>query len=191
MNKTFPFVATFVATLSIFSAVSFQSSAQSASNLPSVKLSASNSTSHDHSKSHHQQSNVMISNLIVREMLPGAKTTAGYFTLMNHSDKAIELTGVSSKAFTKVEIHEHVMEDGMMSMQQVSKNIVIEPHQSVKFSPGGYHLMLFTPKQKIRKGTQVALDFTFSGASSMTKDAKVISVLDQQKQANSDHSHHH
>ena len=186
MNKTFPFVATFVATLSIFSAVSFESSAQSASNLPSVKLASTSNASHSH-----HQSNVMINNLIVREMLPGGKSTAGYFTLMNHSDKAIELTGVSSKAFTKVEIHEHVMEDGMMSMQQVSKNIVIEPHQSVKFSPGGYHLMLFKPNQKIRKGTQVALEFTFSGASSKTKDAKVISVLDQQKQADSDHSHHH
>lgn len=180
MNKFFPLVATFVATLSVFSATSL---AKSASNHSSAK------------HGHHQQSTPMIDQLIVREMLPGAKATAGYFTLTNHSQQAIELAGVSSTAFAKVEIHEHVMKDGMMLMQQVTKNIVIEPHQSVSFAPGGYHLMLFTPSQKIRKGTQVALDFTFVGASSgelkVNKNAKVISVLDQQKQTDNDHSHHH
>ena len=176
MNKYFPVVATLVATLSIFSAGSLAQSA-----------SKHSSTEHGH----HQQSAPMIDKLIVREMLPGAKATAGYFTLTNHSDKAIELTGVSSKAFAKVEIHEHLMEDGMMSMQQVTKNIVIKPHQSVVFSPGGYHLMLFKPSKKIRKGTNVALDFKFNGATTVEKSAKVISVLDQQKQADNDHSHHH
>lgn len=176
MNKVFQMVATLVATLSIFSGAS-------------LAQSASTHSSAEHG--HHQQSTPMIDNLIVREMLPGAKATAGYFTLTNHSDKAIELTGVSSKAFAKVEIHEHVMEDDMMSMRQVTKNIVIAPHQSVSFTPGGYHLMLFKPNQKIRKGTQVALEYTFIGAAKSEYKAKVISVLDQQKQAENDHSHHH
>lgn len=185
MNNTFPLVATFVAALSAFSANAF---AQSISQPTSVSTTSAASNNHGH---HQHQSNLVIDNPIVREMLPGAKATAGYFKLTNHSDKPVQLAGVSSTAFAKVEIHEHVMEDGMMSMQQVTKNIVINPHQSVSFSPGGYHLMLFKPKQKIRKGTQVKLEFTFDGATKVTQSAKVISVLDQQKQAENDHSHHH
>ena len=177
MNKSFSLVVSFIATLSMFSADSV-------------------AHNHSHSKSesngdHQGHSAAMVSHLIVREILPGAKSTAGYFTLMNHANKPIKLLEVSSEAFAKVEIHEHLMEDGMMSMQQVSKPIVIKPHQSVKFVPGGYHLMLFKPKQKIRKGTEVTLQFKFDGADAVVQKAKVISVLDQQKQSADDHSHHH
>lgn len=61
----------------------------------------------------------------------------------------------------------------------------------MSFSPGGYHLMLFKPSQKVRKGTEVAFAFSFDGASKVKQNAKVISVLDQQKQTDNDHSHHH
>lgn len=182
MNKTFSFVAVFAA-LSMYSA-------NGAAFDFSLPHSTFLSTINDHGH-HHGHSNVVINDLIVREMLPGAKSTAGYFTLTNHSDKKIAIKAVNSKAFGKVEIHEHQMKDGMMLMQQVKQPIEIAPHQSVKFTPGGYHLMLFTANKKIRKGTEVALEFKFDNGSTVKQSAKVISVLDQQKQSQNDHSHHH
>ena len=184
MNKNFSLAVAFAAGLSIISSYGV---AQSAAD--------NQATTHHHSSHHegHQQAkaDVMITDVVVREMIPGTQSTAGYFTLTNHSSQAVSLVSVTSRAFKKVEIHEHVMKDGMMSMQQVQKDIVIEPHQSVKFMPGGYHLMLFNPKQKIRKGTKVTLEFKLEGAVDVATTAKVISVLEQQKLSTGDHSHHH
>jgi len=138
------------------------------------------------------ESVVDIQQLIVREMLPGGSSTAGYLTLTNHGDSKTQLVSVTSEAFERIEIHEHTMNDGMMKMQQVTKDIVITPHQSVNFTSGGYHLMMFGPKLKIKKGITVKVTFNFNNQPSVVADASVISVLDQQKQKQQqNHSHHH
>jgi copper(I)-binding protein len=135
---------------------------------------------------------IEVSDLVVREMLPGVRSTAGYLSLTNHSNQTIELTAVSSPAFERVEIHEHVMNDGMMKMQQVKQNIQVEPHQSVTFSSGGYHLMMFAPKTKVKRGESVEVKFQFKQGHTVTKRAKVMSIMEQQKQQKQhSHSHHH
>lgn len=135
-------------------------------------------------------STIDISDLVVREMLPGSRSTAGYLELTNHSNKSLELASVSSPAFDRVEIHEHVMSNGMMKMQQVKQNIVVKAHQSVTFSSGGYHLMMFGPKTKVKRGETVEVKFQFKQGQSVVKRAKVMSVMEQQKQQHK-HSHHH
>lgn len=135
-------------------------------------------------------SNVNVNDLVVREMLPGSKSTAGYFTLTNHSNKTVTLQSVSATALSRVEVHEHTMNNGVMKMQQVKQGLTIEPHQQLVFQPGGYHLMLFNPQQKIKKGMTLDLTFNFKTEQAIKASAKVVSVLDQHKKATS-HAHHH
>ena len=130
-----------------------------------------------------------VDDVVVREMLPGMKITSGYFNLTNQSTKPIKLASVSSSVFERVEIHQHVMEDGMMDMQQVTDAITIAPEKTIEFKPGGYHLMLFNPKQKVAKKSQVDLKLNFVEQGTVKTNATVMSVLEHQKQR--DETHHH
>lgn len=133
----------------------------------------------------------MLNDIVVREMLPGGKSTAGYFTLVNHSDKTVTITQVQSDLSSRIEIHEHIMQDGMMKMQQVKNGIEIKPHGKVSFEPGGYHLMIFKDKKKIRKGTKFELKLLLSGNQTVGGKGTVVSVLDMQQKSESSHHHHH
>ena len=137
-------------------------------------------------------SDIKVTDLVLREMLPGVKSTAGYFTLTNHSDKPVALQSITGKMSTRIEIHQHLMENGMMQMQQVNDDIIIKPHQQLVFSPGGYHLMLFKPNKKIKKGEAFKLVLNFKTHKPVTVDGKVVSVLEQQQQQEQkQHKHHH
>jgi copper(I)-binding protein len=71
--------------------------------------------------------------------------------------------------------------DGMMSMQQQSE-VVISPGESVKFSSGGLHIMLFGLKQPLREGQSVIFRL-------LTKEGKSISVTASVARPSA-HSHH-
>jgi copper(I)-binding protein len=132
---------------------------------------------------------IQVTDLVLREMLPGVKSTAGYFTVTNNSDKPVALQSVTGKMSTRIEIHEHLMENGMMEMQQVNDDIIIKAHEQLVFSPGGYHLMLFKPNRKIKKGEAFKLVLNFKTHKPITVDGKVVSVLEQQQKKQ--HKHHH
>ena len=76
--------------------------------------------------------------------MPGMQMTAGYLTFSNNSSQAITLTHVTSPQFGAVEMHESVVEDGMARMYPLG-DLTILAGTSVKFEPGGKHLMLMRP----------------------------------------------
>ena len=137
---------------------------------------------------------VVVSDAVVREMLPGSTSTAGYFTLTNHTDKPVTLTAVVSNLSERVEVHEHLMQGGMMKMQQVKGGLVIKPHESVVFQPGGYHLMLFDTGTKIKRDIGFELTLKFAKHPPLKASGKVISLLDMENRKQKDdggHHHHH
>ncbi len=78
----------------------------------------------------------------IRAPLPGRDMTAGYFTLRNDRDAALVLTGVTSPAARAVEMHETSSDGGMMKMRRLDE-VVVGAGETVRFEPGGRHLMLF------------------------------------------------
>ena len=66
---------------------------------------------------HDTVNEIVVNNAQIRDFLPGSKSSAGYLTLVNHGDTAIELTKVTVESLGRVEIHEHQHVDGMMKMQ--------------------------------------------------------------------------
>ena len=59
---------------------------------------------------------VMVKEPWVQEAPPNAKVNAGYMVLENHSGQAQVLTGASSPAFERVEIHSTEVSEGMARM---------------------------------------------------------------------------
>ena len=83
---------------------------------------------------------------------------AGYLTIFNESDKDFEIYSVKSNNFKKVELHQSVKKNGRASMQKLEK-LKIQANHEVKLEPGGIHLMLFEPKDKLEHDKKIPIYF--------------------------------
>lgn len=72
---------------------------------------------------------------------PGMDMAAGYFEIRNPGARALHLRSVSSPVFSSVEMHETVTEGGVSRMREL-QSVEIPAGGSVRFEPGGKHLML-------------------------------------------------
>jgi copper(I)-binding protein len=68
-----------------------------------------------------------------------AMTGAGYVTITNNGDETDTLIAVEAD-FERVEIHDTKVENDVASMFRV-EGVIIEPDETVTFSPGGKHIM--------------------------------------------------
>jgi len=74
--------------------------------------------------------------------LPGGGPLGGYFVVHNRSDKALELVGASGPAFSRIQLHRSIQVHGMDKMIHLH-SITIPAGGTLRFRPGGYHLMLW------------------------------------------------
>jgi copper(I)-binding protein len=111
---------------------------------------------------------IIVTDATVRLLPPGVPNTAAYFSIQNSSDTTQILIGASVDFADKAEIHNHIMVNDMMRMEQQSE-VVIQPGESVQFAPGGLHLMLFGLKQPLLEGQSVAISL-------QTKDGESIII---------------
>jgi periplasmic copper chaperone A len=94
----------------------------------------------------------------------GAKIGGGYVTIENKGSAPDRLIGGSADVAGKVEVHEMAMNNGVMTMRPLDQGLVIEPGKTVKFAPGGYHLMMFDLKSPLKQGDKVPLTLEFAKA---------------------------
>jgi len=118
----------------------------------------------------------------------GAKVAGAYLTVENTGTAADRLIGGSGDVAGRVEIHEMAVDNGVMKMRPLDKGLAIEPGKTVKFAPGGYHLMLMDLKTQFKQGDKVPVTLEFE------KAGKVQLVLDVQgggaQAPGGDHSGH-
>ena len=107
---------------------------------------------------------LVATDIVVPKPRPGAQMTVGYLTLRNNTTQAITIAQVRSPEFESVEMHESVLEDGVARMNPLHK-LTLSAGQSVKFEPGGKHLMLMRPVGEIGTAT---LEFYNSEAVMLT-----------------------
>lgn len=113
---------------------------------------------------------------------PVVKVMAGYLKIHNPTSSAIVIDKVSSAGFETVEMHQTIEKDGMARMVKKDK-MTVPAKSEVLFKRGGLHLMLINPKQALKKGDKVALDFSTS-AGTVRVSAEVKEAVIE------DHSHH-
>ena len=118
----------------------------------------------------------------VNPIFTGMPVTAAYFTLRNKSDNDLTLIAVSGSISERIEIHEHIMDNGLMKMQEVADGIVLPAGEKTRFKPGGYHIMIMDLNQDIKEGDIIELTLEFDDGSKKMIKAKA-------KKPSSDHSH--
>ena len=109
----------------------------------------------------------------VREADVAAKANAGYFTLVNVGSEDLTLVAVESDAFSKVEMHEMAMVEGLMKMQRLEE-LLVPAGGSVSFEPGGKHLMLMGPQRDLRAGDALELTLRFKSGRQQNLPIKVV-----------------
>jgi copper(I)-binding protein len=110
----------------------------------------------------------------------GADVGIGYLTIENKGAVPDRLTGASTPAAAKAELHEMSMDNGVMKMRPVKDGLPIPPGQSVTLAPGGLHLMLMGLKIPFKEGGKVPLTLQFEKAGKVEVTLDVQSVGSQQ-----------
>jgi copper(I)-binding protein len=93
--------------------------------------------------------------------LPNNLPAAGYVTLVNSSDKPIDLTDISSDDYQGAMLHQTVSNGSTQQMVMVDK-LTVPAHGQVSIAPGGYHIMLEHAQRKVAPGDTVHLKLQFS-----------------------------
>lgn len=131
---------------------------------------------------------VTVADPYVRMVPPGAKATAAFMVLKNAGDKDTKLVKVESTAAKTVELHNHINDNGVMRMRQVTA-IDVKAKGEAALKPGGYHVMLIDPTAALKEGDKVGITLGFADGSSKKIDA-VVRKPEVPVKTEMDHSHH-
>lgn len=96
---------------------------------------------------------------------PSEGITATYFQIRNENDNNIELVSVETELGI-TEIHETQMENDVMRMRPV-ESINIASNETIRFEPGGYHVMIMGLSSTIIEGDSVELILNFASGTSI------------------------
>ena len=79
---------------------------------------------------------------------------AGYMNITNNQKQTAEIEWLTSESFARIEIHQSIKKNDLMSMQQVHV-LAIGPNQTLQLTPGSYHLMMMDPVKNLQPGNIV------------------------------------
>jgi len=120
--------------------------------------------------------NVTVSDAWARASAGMAKAGGAFMTLTNTATHDHTLVSASSDIAKRVELHTHIMDDGVMKMREVEGGINVPTGETVMLAPGGLHVMFLGLHAPLKEGTTFPLTLTFDSGRSTTVDVKVMSV---------------
>lgn len=91
---------------------------------------------------------------------PGAKTGGVFVTVENTGSQPDRLMSVSSPVAGIAELHEMKVDAGVMRMRGVPA-LEVKPGETLKLTPGGYHVMLSELRQPLKVGDRFPMTLTF------------------------------
>jgi hypothetical protein len=94
---------------------------------------------------------------------PSVKVGAAYFTVENLNNRPDTLLAVASPVAERVEMHTHVMMDGMMMMHQLD-SVEVPTQGNLEFKPGGNHVMLIGLERPLVAGERFPMTLRFKHA---------------------------
>jgi periplasmic copper chaperone A len=110
-----------------------------------------------------------------RALPPGTPNSGAFMTFHNGGTVEAKLVGAAADVSKTVELHTHVMEDGMMHMRQVPE-ILLPPGEDVVLEPGGLHVMLIGLTGTLEDGQRFPLTLEFSDGSSKVVEVPVQAI---------------
>ena len=118
-----------------------------------------------------EQAQLGVEDAWVRLPAVSSRPGAAYFTVKGGSE-ATSLLGVSSPAAVRTELHEMKHENGMMTMSPL-KDVAIPAGATVKFEPGGKHVMLYDISPEVHAGGKIPLRLAFANGKTIEVEAEL------------------
>jgi copper(I)-binding protein len=118
----------------------------------------------------------------------GAPVAGGYLKITNTGQTTDRLTGASSTAAARAEIHQMAMTGGAMQMRPLPGGLEIKPGETVELKPGSYHIMFMNLKQPFEKGQRIKGTIIFEKAGPIEVEYTVEAV-GAQTPATESHGH--
>ena len=115
---------------------------------------------------------VKVDSPFVRLMPPTQPNTGAFMVLENTGKKDLNLVSAESDVSKVVELHDHVMVDGMMRMREVEK-IAIPAGKRAELKPGSLHVMLIGLHKPLQDGQMVDITLIFDDGSRQDIQAPV------------------
>jgi copper(I)-binding protein len=123
-----------------------------------------------------QSGDIEIKNAWARATPGGAQTAAAYVTI--EAPSGDRLTGVSTPAAQKADIHSMTMDNGVMKMRQLD-GLDLPAGKEVTLKPGGYHIMLTGLAKPLEAGQSfpLTLNFAKAGAQQVTVSVQKVGAM--------------
>ncbi|MXR36434.1 copper chaperone PCu(A)C [Craterilacuibacter sinensis] len=107
-------------------------------------------------------------------VMPAASVNgAAYFLIENTGKQADRLLGAQTPRAKKAELHTHIHDNGVMRMREVEGGVAVPAGQTVKFAPGGLHVMLMGLNSPLQKGEHFPLTLKFERGGEVKLDVVV------------------
>ena len=106
-----------------------------------------------------------VTNAWVRETKLG-RSTAAYLNFKNISDKAITLVAIGCSGFKLCEMHQTVSTNGNNHMEKLDR-LIIPPKKTIKFKPGGKHIMMISAQSHLHPDKHIVIDLQFASGKSL------------------------
>ena len=100
--------------------------------------------------------------------------SAAYMEISNSGADADRLVAATTPNARKVELHEHVNQDGVMKMRPLEDGIEVPANGSVSLAPGGLHIMIMGLDEKLVAGKTIPITLTFERQGEMTLDVSIV-----------------
>ena len=123
-----------------------------------------------------------------RASIGQAPNGAAYMTITTEGQETDRLMGVESDAANRVELHTHLMDNGVMKMRPVEA-IEITPGEPTLLQPGGLHVMLMGLKAPLRLGESFQMTLVFERAGRVEVEVKIEEATKTTPSAGKDHDH--
>ena len=104
---------------------------------------------------------------------PKVATSAAFYMVMEGGDRTDRLVGAAADVCGAVEIHQTIITDGIMKMQQAEGGIEIPAGGEAVIEPGGYHVMCISKTVELKAGDVIPVTLVFENAPSQTVDAVI------------------
>ncbi|MBL1436759.1 MAG: copper chaperone PCu(A)C [Rhodobacteraceae bacterium] len=118
-----------------------------------------------------------------RASSPAARVGAAFMVISNSGDEDDRLISVSSDAAKRIELHTHVITDGVAKMMEVEEGFVVPAHGEVLLQRGGYHVMMMGLTAPFVQGETITLNLVFENAGAQT----LVVIIDSERQDEMNH----
>ena len=126
---------------------------------------------------------IIIEDPYARSSSPAARVGAAFMVIRNTGNEDDRLIAASSDAAKRIELHTHVITDGVAKMMEVEGGFVVPAHGEVLLQRGGYHVMMMGLTAPFVQGEALTLDLVFEKAGEM----QLVVPIDSERQGNMNH----